>query len=720
MGRMNWNHFKRGISILLVVGLLSGCGITSANGNGVSDKNEADEELIDPVVGIPAYDVAAYRTLYDAEVYPTLVCPAVEEYTYETEQAFGSYGKLPGEAVETGDVLLYGNTEDIDEQIEELNKSIREEEVAYGEDLADYTQDLAEAKEKEGLLGTDLNAILANGPESESSAYEGFAKMVMPQEGAYKKAALSSRRIEQQIKELRETYELTAAHNQKLLELLEKDRNDVVVKADSPGNVVAAGLYAAGSAIAQGTSVMAVADLNTRQFQTEFIDQSILKRAQDIYALVDGVRYEVTPEIIDKTQYQRLQAQNGVVYTTFHVENGEDLPLGQYGVIVIVAEMKEDVLCVPTDAVKKEGSAYYVNVYDNGDTIHTEVKIGMRDGLYTEILTGIASGDKVLSDQSVPTGKTVEKLKKGSITGEFSETGFLFYPCSEWIKNPAKTGTCYLKELCVSDYEQVEKGQVLARIEVIPDTVEIGRLERKIQREKERLAQLEEEKSKDYSEKINYTRERAIRARNKSITKLNEQIDKLQQYAGIQEITAPGAGIVMATTEREEGDLIESKEALAELCSFSQCYILVEDDDGRLSYGNEVTITYKDAVSMKQTARGRVVTVNQMSLSSELAIGYALVAIEPEDLESMVMSGSGKKNDSGWYRTRFTVETTVRAMENVVLVPKTAVKEVNGSCYVRVKSKEGVSYRSFIPGGADLANYWVAEGLTEGMEICLD
>ena len=123
---------------------------------------------------------------------------------------------------------------------------------------------------------------------------------------------------------------------------------------------------------------------------------------------------------------------------------------------------------------------------------------------------------------------------------------------------------------------------------------------------------------------------------------------------------------------------------------------------------------------MKQTARGRVVTVNQMSLSSELAIGYALVAIEPEDLESMVMSGSGKKNDSGWYRTRFTVETTVRAMENVVLVPKTAVKEVNGSCYVRVKSKEGVSYRSFIPGGADLANYWVAEGLTEGMEICLD
>ena len=77
--------------------MLAGCG---GSGNAADTVAASEsEELLDPVVGIPAYDVAAYRTLYDAEVYSALVCPLAEEYSYETKQTFGSYGKLPGEAV---------------------------------------------------------------------------------------------------------------------------------------------------------------------------------------------------------------------------------------------------------------------------------------------------------------------------------------------------------------------------------------------------------------------------------------------------------------------------------------------------------------------------------------------------------------------------------------------------------------------------------------------
>lgn len=725
MMRLRWTPFYNCMTAVLITALLCGCteaaNLSGEDGGSTEKNGEAlEEELLDPVVGVPAYDIADYRTLYDVEIYPAVVCPVLEEYSYETKQAFGGYGKLPGEQVQTGDVLLYGNTEDIDERIEELQKTIEKEEITYGENRADYEQDLTKARKKESLLGTEYITALGNGPEEGSEYYEGFAKAVMPMEGMYKKAELARRKIEEQISELEKTHELTTAHNQKLLDLLARERNDVVVTALQPGNVVAAGLYATGENIGQGTRVMAVADLATRRLQTEFIDQSILQKAADIYALSDGVRYEVTPEIIDKTEYQRLQAKNGTVYSTFYPEKGESLSLGQYAVIVVVREEKEDVLCVPTDAVNKEGASYYVNLYEDGETIRTEVKIGMRDGMYTEILTGISAGDKVLSDRAVSAGEKVQRLNKGSVTGQFSETGYLFYPTSEWLKNPAETGTCYLKELCVSDYEQVEEGQVLARLEVIPDTVEIGRIERKIQRERERLSELEEEKSKDYSEEIDYTRERAIRSRNKAIEELQEQLEELQEYSGIIEVKAPYTGMIMQTTEREAGDMVSSREALVELCSYSRCYILVEDDAGRLSYGNEVTVTYKDADAMKQTISGQVVTVNEMCLSSELSNGYALIAIAPEGLESLVKAGSGRKGDSGWYRNRFTVETEVRAMENVVLVPKSAVKEENGSYYVRVKSDNGVSYVSFVPGGSDLTNYWAAVGLEEGMEICLD
>lgn len=710
--KMKW------IILLVVVSMFAGCG---ENNNTVkTGKASGDEELVDPVVGIPAYDVASYRTLYDAEVYSALVCPSVEEYGYETKQAFGGYGKLPGETVNEGDVLLYGNTEEIDKKIEDMQEAIDEEERSYGESIADFTQDLTEAKKKEAQTGTDYIAVLSDGPDEENPYYSGFEKGVLPLEGIYKKAALERRRIEEQINELETTHALTKTHNEKLIQLLAAERENVVVTAGSSGHVVASGLYYSGDTITQGTKVAAVGDLSKKQLRTEFINQSTIQKAEDIYAIVDGVRTEVMPEIIDKTEYQRLQAKNGTVYSSFYPVDPDALSIGQYAVIVVVNEKREDVLCVPKDAVKKEGSAYFVNVYEEGETLHTEVKIGMRDGMYAEILEGLKAGDMVLSDSTPEKGKATKTLQRGRVCGEFSESGYLFYPTSEWIKNPAKTGTCYLKELCVSEYEPVKKDQVLAKVEVIPDEVEVNRLKRKIEREQERLSELIEEKSKDYSEEINYQRERAIRARNQSIQKLQKDLDELQLYAGVVELKASCDGMVMRMTEREAGDLIGYGEQLVELCGSERCYILVEDDQNRLTYGNKVTITYKDLSAMNHTVEGEVVTVNGMSLSSELATGYALISIDPEEVESILMSGSGQMSGSGWYRNRFTVETDVRVMEDVILVPKTAVKQKDGSYYVRVKSEDGISYVSFVPGGSDLSNFWAAAGLKEGMEICLD
>ena len=58
-------------------------------------------------------------------------------------------------------------------------------------------------------------------------------------------------------------------------------------------------------------------------------------------------------------------------------------------------------------------------------------------------------------------------------------------------------------------------------------------------------------------------------------------------------------------------------------------------------------------------------------------------------------------------------------MDDVLLVPKSAVKEVNRTLYVTVVEDNGVRrQQAFVSGGADSNNYWVVTGLTEGTKIC--
>ena len=124
-----------------------------------------------------------------------------------------------------------------------MQEAIDEEERSYGESIADFTQDLTEAKKKEAQTGTDYIAVLSDGPDEESPYYSGFEKGVLPLEGIYKKAALERRRIEEQINELETTHALTKTHNEKLIQLLAAERENVVVTAGSSGHVVASGSY---------------------------------------------------------------------------------------------------------------------------------------------------------------------------------------------------------------------------------------------------------------------------------------------------------------------------------------------------------------------------------------------------------------------------------------------------------------------------------------------
>ena len=84
------------------------------------------------------------------------------------------------------------------------------------------------------------------------------------------------------------------------------------------------------------------------------------------------------------------------------------------------------------------------------------------------------------------------------------------------------------------------------------------------------------------------------------------------------------------------------------------------------------------------------------------------------------MALTNLRRESYWNQYRYQVTATVREMNNILVVPKKAVVEIEGRTYVYLKDEQGnVKAVGFVAAGYNANEYWVIEGLTEGMELCL-
>lgn len=691
-------------------------------------------ELLDPVGVAASYETAARRNLYGANVYFALVCPYAEEYGLKDTGFFAAYDSLPGDAVVKGSPLMHNDTGNITERIESLEESIADMEESYQEFLTENGEALETARHDQQTFTGILNALEQqkpeefiadpDDPEGEQVHNPDYDEWYNGQWG-YRWAEINLRdanqsvaELEVAIKERTELYELDHAYNLRLLERLKEDGNGATLISGMDGNVAGIRFMTEGNWVGSNIPLMAVCDTSRPEIRCEYISKNSIQEAADVYALVDGKRYEVEYEELDSREYQRLANQNGAVYSTFHVvSGGEELVIGSYAVIVVKNQVREDVVTVPSDAIKQDGNIRYVYLVEGSENVYTVVTTGMTDGMYTEVLSGVQEGDKVLTDQAVTAGEGTVTVQRGSVEASFSEVGYLYYPSTEFITNPVEYGTCYYEGREVNLYQRVEKGDLLARIRVVPDEAEIGRNEQRLLRQRERLEDLKKEGIEGNEKRIEQMEE--------SIRELEELIDDMKADAAITEIRAPRSGIItdvyaMYSVGLKEGDLMSSGQRLFELADESMGYVYVEDANGQLTYGNVAQVAYTDWEGNKNEITGDVVSLNRMSLSGGLVSdpNIALIRISPEDIGAI--AGSREGYNGFWSRSTFQVKATVRSMDNVLLVPRTAVTERLGRTYVKVRLESGeIQYRSFIAGGSDANNYWVVEGLTEGMELCL-
>ena len=116
---------------------------------------------------------------------------------------------------------------------------------------------------------------------------------------------------------------------------------------------------------------------------------------------------------------------------------------------------------------------------------------------------------------------------------------------------------------------------------------------------------------------------------------------------------------------------------------------------------------------------GRIVNVSRMGVSKALQTEKAFIQVPPE--HTGILVSISNKEDKKLKVSRMQIFANVKEMENVLVVPKEAVTELAGQNYVHIIDENGeIKAQSFIAGGHDGSHYWVVDGLTEGMKICLE
>lgn len=707
-------HF---ISVLMAMVLLCGCGAGSTQGS----ETNANEEitLIEPV-GISAnYDIATMRDLYKYDIYNSVVAPYVTEYAFEKDRNFKKYGAAPGAEVKKGDAIVYSETREIDKQIEEKKEVIEDLENAHVVSVDELQKDIYDAKQAEFKVHEGYAAMYSFEPDPAwKDAHRWWETIAVGPEISYKRMLQARLRLEQALKETNEMYELEHKYQEDGLKRMQDKIQDATITAKEDGVVVNCGELNGGDFVPKDVSMIAVGDPTVKVMKTEYISKNTMAKAEEVYAVVGGKRYEVMYEPIEQEEYNRLTLDNETVYSTFYLKDADDLEMGAYGVIVLVKESRTNVLCVPNDAVKMEKDSCYVYLYDGENSVYTPVQIGMKDGVYSEVLSGVKEGDMVLSGEGVTLERKQETLQYGETYTAFEGSGYFFYPFSEWIINPVDEGKTYIKEKLITKYQRVKAGDVLMTLEVVSDSIEIERCNKRLGRLAERLAKLQKEKyDNDARRIIDRSVEKAINANIAETTQVQRRLSKLTKYSGIVEVTAPTDGIITDEGELKEGDLIYPGTKLIMFADDSMRYIVLKDSNNALSFGNEAEIEYVDQNSARQKMTGKIATVGNSSLTKDLVKDWALVEL-PEESKAMI-DGSAEGEEGKWSRSMYTVKVKTRLMDHVILVPKQAVYVMGGSTYVSVVNDDGtVTRKGFIAGGSNNNYYWAVSGLDEGMNIC--
>ncbi len=585
-------------------------------------------ELAEPVSFETSPETVAKRDIYNASCCEVTVIPNVKEYAFPEDVKKFTINVLPGSKVNVGDVIAKADDASTERLIEE------------------YTNKLSEAEERIASLEAEIK-----------KAY--------------------SAELQRELDKEKELFTLDSTYINGKLEKLVLQREKFILKADAEGTI--AGILDGTGPVKAGAAVISVADETEKIIYTDFFKSDVIANAEDYYALINGRRYEC--KRVECSEKNR---------SLFEVTDDENsISAGDRGVFVLIENKAEEALSITTTLIKNDESGSYVYVQNGTIPEKRYLSLGISDGFFTEIKSGLSEGEKIADSSSeTETGKTGTAQVK-DIVKNYESRGFFFYPNSESINCNIGNVTVHFESYTTGLYSYVNEGDVIAKINVSGDEIELERLKLQLQRMEER---------NESEEKI---------------SSLREKIDRLTADYSTHELRADKSGIIVGLTEYKQGDVINKGDVVAQVTDSANCYLAVQNTKD-LSFGNRVVISYVDAKRNTCEAAGKVISFNDNASSTTLKTDFLLIQVDPENVRA-IMEAQGIMGRAG-----FAVKAQIPEFKEAVTVPKAAVTVFNGTFSANVVSDDGsVKKVCFLSWGSDKEVYYCLEGIREGETVCL-
>jgi RND family efflux transporter MFP subunit len=204
------------------------------------------------------------------------------------------------------------------------------------------------------------------------------------------------------------------------LDVAEEQLGKVVVVAPFDGVVTALNVEA-GQSVNASTVVAEITDPSV-------IDLSASLDEIDVPQVSIGQKATVTLDSLSDLELSAVVSsisstsrnQSGVVsYTvTIRVTPPESVQLreGMSATADIIFEESDNVLVVPAQAILSAGNNSYVEVLVNGEIQQKVVELGISDGSYTEVKSGLMAGEQVIMQTTSSTSSTTQQNTRNNRT----------------------------------------------------------------------------------------------------------------------------------------------------------------------------------------------------------------------------------------------------------------------------------------------------------------
>lgn len=363
--------------LLLGVVTLGGCASQSA-------QKDVIIELQESALNAPQTTVVTRGDIQVVTYYDAQVGPKVEQLSFAEADSFGEFLVELGDTVQEGDILATPALENLEEQIENKEQEIEAYIVNYNYNKTSLENSLEIAK-----LNLEKNLKALESIELYSAEYTATCVAA----GNYDE---QRQKLELQLKQLKETYDMELPYLKKQLAKLKKEYEGNLIKAPFDGTIIALAEAEYGQYIDPKAYYVAVADNSLEYARCLNVSITVLKNLEKITFWKDGKEYEATNIPMTHAYYMATQNNGENAYSEFEINdpNGE-VSIGDYGKVKLVLEEKEDVLLLPEAALILSGGNYYVYKDVEGKHEKVPVKVGYKDGLKAEIEEGLEEGDVV-------------------------------------------------------------------------------------------------------------------------------------------------------------------------------------------------------------------------------------------------------------------------------------------------------------------------------------